>query len=60
MTKQENIAVLTIHRDNLLSCHTFEAYKQCHIDYIDFLIKTFAAEDKKERRVAEIIEQEGL
>lgn len=60
MTNQETIAVLTIHRDNLSGCHTFEAYKQCHIDYIDFLIKTLAAEDKRERRVAEIIEQEGL
>lgn len=55
MTKQENIAVLTIHRDR-----TFEAYKKCHIDYINNLIKIFIAEDERERRVAEIMEQEGL
>jgi hypothetical protein len=60
MTKKENIAVLTIHRDQLAGCNTFEAFKAQQIAFVDFLIETFTAEDAKEERVQEILTQEGL
>lgn len=60
MTKQENIAVLTVHRDALTGCNTFEAFKTQQIAFVEFLIETFTAEQAKEERIQEILQQEGL
>lgn len=60
MTRQENIAALTLQRDRLAGCNTLEAYRDCHISFLNFLIKAFLAEEEREQRIAEILEQEGL
>lgn len=43
MIKEEMIASLQIHKNNLLKAKTLEEYKAAHIAYIDFLLEDLQA-----------------
>ncbi len=47
MSIEESIEILTIHRARLLETKTFEEYRDAHVAYVDMLIDSYKADQKK-------------
>lgn len=48
---ERSIAMLTVHRDNLLVAKTFEEYRAMHVAYVEMLIEQLKADQTKDESV---------
>lgn len=51
MSKQDSIAMLEVHKENLQRTTTFEEYRDAHVAYIDMLISQLQSDILKEEPI---------
>lgn len=56
MDTQHTIDILTVHRENLLECKSFEEYRNAHVAYVDMLIERAQANLMKQKAIETWIE----